>query len=111
MSGDNVSIGGLIVLGQSPLGVIVRAIGPSLPIPGGLRDPTMELHDGHGTLIASNDNWRTDQEAEIVATGLPPSNDLESAIVRNLAPGNYTAIVRGVNGLTGITVVEAYRFN
>ena len=81
-TGDNVMIGGLIVLGQNPLRVIVRAIGPSLPLPGALGDPTLELHDGNGALIASNDNWRTDQEAEIIATTIPPSNDLESAIVR-----------------------------
>ena len=110
-TGDNVLIGGLIVLGQNPLRVIVRAIGPSLPLPGALGDPTLELHDGNGALIASNDNWRSDQEAEIIATGIPPSNDLESAIVRNLAPGNYTAIVRGVNSTTGIAVVEAYGLN
>ena len=110
-TGDNVVIGGLIVLGQDPLRVIVRAIGPSLPLPGALGNPTLELHDGNGALIASNDNWRTDQEAEIIATGIPPSNDLESAIVRNLTPGNYTAIVRGVNNTTGIAVVEAYGLN
>ena len=110
-TGDNVLIGGLIVLGQNPLRVIVRAIGPSLPVPGALGDPTLELHDGNGALIASNDNWRSDQEAEIIATTIPPSNDLESAIVRNLAPGNYTAIVRGANNTTGIAVVEAYGLN
>jgi hypothetical protein len=110
-TGDNVLIGGLIVLGQNPLRVIVRAIGPSLPGPGALPNPTLELRDGSGALIASNDNWRSDQEAEIIATGVPPSNDLESAIVRNLAPGNYTAIVRGVNGTTGVALVEAYGLN
>jgi hypothetical protein len=109
--GDNVMIGGLIVLGQDPLRVIVRAIGPSLPVPGPLGDPTLELHDGNGALIASNDNWRSDQEADIIATGVPPSNDLEAAIVRNLTPGNYTAIVRGVNNATGVAVVEAYGLN
>ena len=110
---DNVMIGGLIVLGQNPLRVIVRAIGPSLPVPGALGDPTLELHDGNGALIASNNNWRDDpvQEAEIIATGIPPSNDLESAIVRNLAPGNYTAIVRGVNNTTGVALIEAYGLN
>ncbi len=103
-------IGGLIVLGQDPLRVIVRAIGPSLPVPGALGNPTLDLHDGNGALIVSNDNWRDDpaQEAEIIATGIPPSNDLESAIVRDLAPGNYTAIVRGVNNTTGVALVEAY---
>ena len=111
-TGDNVLIGGLIVLGQSPLRVIVRAIGPSLPLSGALGDPTLDLYDGNGTLIASNDNWRVGgQEAEIIATGIPPSNDLESAIVRNLAPGPYTAIVRGLNNTTGIAVVEAYGLN
>ena len=110
-TGDNVMIGGLIVLGQGPLKVIVRAIGPSLPVPEALGDPTLELHDGNGALIATNDNWRTDQEAEIIATTIPPSNDLESAIVRDLAPGNYTAIVRGSNNTTGVALVEAYGLN
>ena len=108
---NNVLIGGLIVLGQNPLRVIVRAIGPSLPVSGALGDPTLELHDGNGALIAFNDNWRNDQEAEIIATTIPPSNDLESAIVRNLTPGNYTAIVRGVNAATGVALVEVYALN
>ena len=110
-TGDDVLIGGLIVLGQNPLRVIVRAIGPSLPVPGVLANPTLELHNGSGALIASNDDWRSDQETEIIATGIPPSNDLESAIVQNLAPGNYTAIVRGVDGITGVALVEAYGLN
>jgi hypothetical protein len=110
-TGDNVLIGGLIVLGQDPLRVIVRAIGPSLPVPGALADPTLELHDVNGALIVANDNWRSDQEAEIIATGIPPSNDLESAIVRNLMPGIYTAIVRGVSGTTGVALVEVYALN
>jgi sugar lactone lactonase YvrE len=105
---DNVMIGGLIVLGQSPLRVILRAIGPSLNVPGKLADPTLELRDSMGALIRANDNWRSDQQAEIIATGIPPTNDLESAIVQNLAPGNYTAIVRGVNNTTGVALVEAY---
>jgi hypothetical protein len=109
-TGDDVMIGGLIVLGQDPLRVLVRAIGPSLPVPGALSDPTMELHDGNGALIASNDNWRSDQETEIIATGIPPSNDLESAIVATLPAGggSSTAIVRGVNGTTGVALVEIY---
>jgi uncharacterized delta-60 repeat protein len=105
---DNILIGGVIVLGQNPRRVIVRAIGPSLAIAGRLEDPTLELHDGNGGLIVANDNWRTDQEAEISATTIPPSHNLESAIVRNLAPGNYTAVVRGANNSKGIAVVEAY---
>jgi T5SS/PEP-CTERM-associated repeat protein/autotransporter-associated beta strand protein len=110
-TGDNVLIGGLIVQGQNPLRVIVRAIGPSLSLPGALGDPTLELRDGNGGLIDANDNWRSDHEAEIIATTIPPLNDLESAIVRDLAPGNYTAIVRGVNSTTGIAVIEAYGLN
>ena len=109
--GENVMIGGVIVAGQASQRVIVRAIGPSLPVAGKLADPTLELHDGNGGLLASNDNWRTDQEAEIIATGLPPSNDLESAIVATLPPANYTAIVRGVNNTTGVALVEVYALN
>jgi hypothetical protein len=112
-TGDNVLIGGLMVLGQDPLRIIVRAIGPSLPLAGALGDPTLTLHDGNGAVIASNDNWRDDpaQEVEIIATGIPPSNNLEAAIVRNVAPGNYTAVVRGANNTTGVAVVEAYGLN
>jgi hypothetical protein len=110
-TGDNVLIGGLIVLGQNPLRVILRAIGPSLPVPGALADPMLELHDGNGTTIAANDNWRSDQEAEIVATTIAPTNDLESAIVRNLPPGNYTGVVSGVDNTTGVALVEAYNLS
>jgi hypothetical protein len=110
-TGDNVMIGGFIVLGPDSQKVIVRAIGPSLPLAGNLSDPTLDLRDGNGALLRSNDNWRSDQEAEIIATTIPPSNDLESAIVQNLTPGNYTAIVRGVNGTTGVALVEAYGLN
>jgi hypothetical protein len=111
-TGDNVLIGGLIVLGDSSLRVIVRAIGPSLTVPGALANPTLELHDSSGAVIAFDDDWRTGgQEAEIIATGIPPTNDLESAIVSDLAPGNYTAIVRGAGGGTGVALVEAYGLN
>jgi hypothetical protein len=97
-TGNNVLIGGFIA-GNGVTKVIVRAIGPSLTgsgVAGALQDPTLELHDGSGTLIASDDNWRTGgQEAEIIATGIPPTNDLESAIVATLAPGADTVIVAG----------------
>ena len=114
---DNVMIGGLIVGGGGGSGtakVIARAIGPSLPVPGALADPTLELHDGSGTTIATNDNWKINdqtgqsQEADIRATTIPPTNDLESALVATLAPGNYTAIVRGKNNTTGVGLVEVY---
>jgi len=111
---NNVMIGGTIIVGNDPARVLLRAIGPSLTnfgVPNALLDPTLELRDANGDLLASNDNWRSDQEAEIIATGIPPSNDLESAIVGNLFPGNYTAIVRGVNDGTGNAVVEAYELD
>jgi hypothetical protein len=106
---DNVMIGGLIVLGSNPQKVIVRAIGPSLPLSGSLADPTLDLFDGNGTLVMSDDNWRDNQEAEISATGLAPTNDAESAIVQTLQAGaGYTAIVRGKNNTTGVALVEVY---
>jgi len=107
-TGDNVLIGGFIVLGPDSLQVIIRAIGPSLNVPQHLLDPFLELHDGNGTTIAMNDNWRSSQEAAINATGIPPTNNAESAIVRTLTPGNYTAIVTGVNNTTGVALVEVY---
>jgi tRNA A37 threonylcarbamoyladenosine synthetase subunit TsaC/SUA5/YrdC len=73
-----------------------------------LQDPTLELHAGNGDLLATNDNWRTDQETEIIATTVPPTDDAESAIVQTLTPGPYTAIVRGVNDTTGVALVEVY---
>jgi hypothetical protein len=108
-TGDDVMIGGLIVTGQDSHKVIVRAIGPSLPVPGKLPDPTLELRNGDGVLLQSNDNWRTGGQAEeIIATTVPPTSELESAIVRRLPPGNYTAIVSGVGDATGIGMVEVY---
>jgi hypothetical protein len=109
---DNAMIGGFIVGGSGggAARVIVRARGPSLPLSGALQDPTLELHDGNGATIASNDNWKDSQQGDIEATTIPPSNDLESAIVRTLVPGNYTAVVRGVNNGTGIALVEVYNF-
>jgi len=105
---DNVMIGGFILLGRSAEEVLVRAIGPSLPLPGKLADPTLQLFDANGVLLASNDNWRDTQEADIAATGLAPSNDAESAIMETLGPSLYTAIVRGGNDTTGVALVEVY---
>jgi len=107
---DDAMIAGTIILGQPSLRILVRAIGPSLPVEGKLADPTLELRDGNGALIRANDNWRSDQEAEIIATTIPPTNDLESALVETL-PANsaaYTAIVRGSNGTTGVALIEIY---
>jgi hypothetical protein len=108
---DNVLIGGLIVIGQSAADVIVRAIGPSLPVAGAMADPTLELRDANGSMMASNDNWRTTQQAAIIETGAAPTRDAEAAIVISFSPGSYTAIVRGANGTTGVAMVEVYQLN
>ena len=113
-TGDNILIGGMIVTGNDPKTVLFRAIGPSassggVPVPGRLADPVLELHDGNGALLISNDDWKdSPQRAEIEASGLAPSDDRESAILRTLAPGPYTAVLRGKNNSTGIALVEAY---
>jgi hypothetical protein len=94
--------------------VIVRAIGPSLAdanVANPLLDPTLELHDSNGTLLAANDNWKSDQQTEIEATGIPPTDDAESAIVMPLAPGAYTAIEAGKNGTSGVGLVEVYNLH
>jgi hypothetical protein len=110
-TGDNVMIGGLIILSENPTKIILRAIGPSLTplgVTGALVDPILELHNSDGDVIFSNDNWRSDQEADIIATGLQPTKDKESAIVATLDPGAYTAIVRGLNETTGVALIEVY---
>ena len=88
-----------------------RAIGPSLAafgVEGQLDNPEVELHDGAGSLVFSNDDWRSDQEQAIIESGLPPSDDRESVILATLAPGAYTAIVRGIDGATGVALIEIY---
>ncbi len=110
-TGDDVMIGGFIVVGEAAQQVLVRAIGPSLPVTGALADPTLELHDKDGSTIASNDDWRSDQEADIIGTTIPPTDDAESAILATLTPDAYTAIVRGKNGTTGVALVEAYQLD
>ena len=108
----NVGIGGFIVTGTAPKQVLVRGIGPSLVnfgVPNPLADPEMELHGPGGFTTITNDNWKDTQRAAIKATGLAPTNDLESAILATLDPGNYTAIVKGKNNGVGVGLVEAYR--
>jgi len=110
-TGDDVLIGGLIVAGIASQNVILRAIGPDLAssgVSGSLANPTLELYDSNGVLLQSNDNWRSDQQAEIIATGVVPADDLDAAIVDTLAPGSYTTIVRGAAGSSGIALVETY---
>ncbi len=121
-TGDNVMIGGFIVEGSHPKRVIVRGIGPELGappynIPDSLANPTLELYDRRGALIASNDNWRTtiiggiitsDQVRDILRSGHAPADSRDSAIIAELPAGNYTAILRGVNNTTGVALVEVY---
>ena len=108
-TGDNALIGGFIVTGGGPKRVLLRGIGPSLPTAGHLDNPTLELFNAAGQIIASNDNWRDAPDPQaIIDAGLPPSNDLESAILMDLVPGSYTAILRGAGNTAGIGLVEAY---
>jgi uncharacterized delta-60 repeat protein len=112
-TGDNVGIGGFIITGSATKHVLLRAIGPSLAqfgFPGVLVDPVLELHGPNGFVTTINDNWRDDpvQAALIEATGIPPSNDLESAIEARLYAGAYTAVMRGKNNTSGVALVEVY---
>jgi len=119
-TGDNVMIGGFIVQGTTPKRVIIRAIGPELGqygVPDPLQDPILELHDGTGALIGTNDNWQTtiiggiithDQVQEIQDSGYAPGDGRESAIIADLPAGNYTAIVHGVSSTIGVALVEVY---
>ena len=111
VQGDMQMIGGFIVGGADPAKVIVRALGPSLSAAGitsPLPDPVLEVHDGNGNLLVKNDNWRSNQEQEIIDTTIPPTDDQEAAIVATLQPGDYTALVYDSKGRTGIGLVESY---
>jgi hypothetical protein len=108
-TGDNVLFAGFIVLGSNSQKVIIRALGPSTGVAGALADPTLELHDGNGATLESNDNWvDSPHKQAIIDSTIPPPGNAESAIVRTLSPAQYTAIVRGANNSTGIAVVEVY---
>ena len=109
--GQSVMIGGTIVTGSDSARVVFRAIGPSLAAAGiqnPMSDPQLDLFDANGSRIASNNNWKDSQRAAISAAGLAPTNDLESALVADLAAGNYTAVVNSANGASGVALVEAY---
>ena len=111
-NGDNVLIAGMIIVGQTSQNVVVRAIGPSLPIAGKLADPALELRNSNGALVEANDDWDlSNNKQAIINSGLAPANPVESAIIRALPPGSYTAIVKGSGGATGIAVVEVYGIN
>ena len=122
-TGEHVMIGGFIVQGSGPKRVIIRAIGPELTqfgIPDALANPRLELHNGSGTLIGTNDDWQTtiiggiitsNQVSDIQNSGHAPSAATESAIIADLQSGNYTAIVQGVNNTAGVALVEVYDLN
>jgi hypothetical protein len=109
-SGDNAAIGGFIITGTSPKRILIRGVRPSVSgaLPGVLEDPTLEFHGPNGAVLATNDNWKDTQQAEIEQTGLQPSNNLDSAIITTVAPGAYTAILRGKTNSTGLGLVETY---
>jgi hypothetical protein len=115
-TGDEVMITGFILNGDigSSQRVIVRALGPSLG-PFGVRNflanPILHVYDSNGSLVGQNDNWRDDQAAEIAQTPFAPAHDLESGVILTLPPGNYTAILSGVNNTTGNAAVEVYGLN
>ena len=108
-TGDNTLIGGFIIVGSDAKKVVIRALGPSTQVPGFVADPTLELRDSTGALVTSNDNWGDSLEAsQIQQAGFAPGDSRESAILRVLNPGAYTAVVRGKNNSIGTAVVEAY---
>lgn len=114
LAGDNVAIGGFIVSGSDYTNVVIRAIGPSLAgfgVIAPLQDPVIELHDSKGAVVATNENWQDTEAIELNASGLAPTDPREAAIFAALAPGAYTAVLRGSNGSTGTALVEAYNLS
>jgi hypothetical protein len=114
LTGDNILIGGFIISGNDIKRVMLLAKGPSMtsggnPVPGRMADPTLRLHDGNGTFLVSNDDWKdSPQRAQIEASGLAPTDDRESAILQTLLPGAYTGVLTGKDNTTGIALVEVY---
>jgi hypothetical protein len=110
-TGQHLGIAGFIITGPTAKQIIVRALGPTLAqfgVPDVLQDPALDLYDSSNNLIASNDNWKNSQQAEIQASGYAPGDNHEAAIVQTLAPGNYTAVVRGVNATVGAALLEVH---
>jgi hypothetical protein len=105
--GDNALIGGFIIKGQGSKQLVLRAIGPSLPVPGKLADPVLQLFDSTGVSIGQNDNWNA-HRSDVIATGIAPDDEHDAVIVATLQPGSYTAVVRGVNDSSGVALVEGY---
>ena len=113
-TGDNVLIGGFIINGSMRKRILVRALGPSLTalgVSGALSNPTLGIYNAQGQVIAANDNWKSSQQVDIENTGLAPTDDRESAVIVALDPGEYTAIVSGVSGETGVALIDAFDLN
>jgi hypothetical protein len=111
LTGENVLDAGFIINAAGSKRVLIRGLGPSLSdlgVDGALDDPIIELHDSSGTIVAENDDWKKNQQTEIAATGLAPTNDAESALISTLSAGSYTVIERGKLGTTGVGLVELY---
>ena len=111
---ENVMIGGLIITGNDPSQLVLRGLGPSLStfgVPDVLANPVLELHNGNGVVIQTNNDWRDTQELALQNTGLAPTDNLESAILISVPPGNYTAILKGADGGTGNGLVEVYKIS
>jgi hypothetical protein len=112
-TGSNVSIAGFIISGTDPKKVLIRAIGPSLAafgIANALQDPTLELHNANSLLISDN-NWQSAANSGQIPAAYQPADARESAILANLQPGSYTAIMAGTNASTGVGLIEVYDFD
>jgi hypothetical protein len=109
-AGDGALISGFVIRGTQAVQVLVRGIGPSLAsfgLSNAVSDTTVDVYAG-STIVATNDDWKSTQQAAITATGLAPLNDREAAVLVTLQPGVYTMVVRGKAGATGIGLVEAF---
>ena len=113
--GGNVLVGGFSVGGAETKPVVVRALGPSLAeqnVANALADPLLEVHDSDGNLLQTNDNWGQGPDAQMIqAEGFAPTKAKEAALQATLGPGNYTVVVSGVNGTSGIALVEIYDYS
>lgn len=107
-------VGGFIITGSDSKRIIIRGMGPSmgsLGVPGVINDPVLRLFGSNGSPLAVNDNWQDTQRAEIEATGIPPQDLREAAIIATLLPGAYTASVSDANANTGVGLIEIYDLN
>lgn len=108
VNGEDILVGGFIIVGDSPLDVIVRGRGPSMNLAGDkLADPMLEIKF-NDEVILTNDDWRSDQEEEIMATGFAPPQDTEAAALLTAEPGVYVARLSGKDASSGHAIVEVF---